>query len=76
LAYEEAHHGDTHEEGLHGFTSLREIIVLDGGSDELGLSLGVLNVNEASRCKWPGTRTVAEGGLTYFKTVKSFLLRI
>jgi hypothetical protein len=45
LAYEEAHHGDTHEEGLHGFTSLGEIIVLDGGSDELGLALGVLIVS-------------------------------
>jgi hypothetical protein len=46
LAYEEAHHGDTHKEGLHGFTSLGEIIVLDGGSDKLGLSLGILKVSE------------------------------
>ena len=44
--YEEAHHGDTHEEGLHGFTSLGEIIVLDGSGYELGLALGILKVNE------------------------------
>ena len=41
--YEEAHHGDTHEKGLHGFASLGEIIVLDSSSDELRFALGILN---------------------------------
>ena len=49
MTYEEAHHGDTHEEGLHGFTSLGEIIVFDGGGYELWLSLGVLKVSEVHK---------------------------
>lgn len=75
MTYEEAHHGDTHKEGLHGFTSLGEIVVLDGSSDQLRLGIGVLSISD-SHASQKQLLTTAEGGLTYFKTDKSFLLRI
>jgi hypothetical protein len=69
------------EKTLHCFTGLCEIVVFDGGSHQLGFSIGVLDISMGSericfigaRSKW---LTMAAGGLTYFNTVRSFLLRI
>jgi hypothetical protein len=60
-AYEEAHHGDTHKEGLHGLACLGEIVVLDGSSDELGLGIGVLPVSLLRLCVRFSLRRPREG---------------
>lgn len=65
------------EQALHRLASLGEIVIFDSCSDELGFCVRVLWISyRLSYSPQDVKLTMAAGGLTYLRTVRSFLLRI